>query len=354
MSRERGAVVLATVMLLNACGGGKPVATRTVTFAPPADTILTNYVNVPMAAWLGGTTWAVVAGEFNEAAIVDFTSRTVRKLGTRQVEIRNPFGVYAAGDTAWVTDWGLGRATAWTTAGLSAGSFAAVAALRGALPSARDGAGNLYFLVKPVPGRDGRGNRDSAAVVRSGPDMARFDTVARLSPLDLKEIDDETGHRFERRVFSGEDEWGVLGDGTVWVARVYPNQVTWFTRGQEPRKGQKLPDRVIEVASADREHFLLQFPEELRPTAERLPFAPLKPPFENALATPGGQIWLEKSRPAPDTVRSYQVTDQTGRLLHVVVFPSRQGRVIALSDSVALVAEQYKGGVRLMQAQVPR
>jgi hypothetical protein len=353
MGPRRGAVISA-LTLLAACGGGKPAATPIVTFTPPADTILTAYVNVPAAAWLGGTKWAVVAGEFNEAAIVDFTDRTVRKLGTRQVEIRNPFGVYASGDTAWVTDWGLGRATAWTTAGQPAGTVTAAAPLRGALPSARDAAGNLYFLVKPVPGRDGRGNRDSAAVVRSGPAAVRFDTVARLSPLDMKEIDDETGHRFERRVFSGEDEWGVLRDGTVWVARVYPNQITVLTQGREPRKGPKLPDRVIEVASADREHFLLQFPEELRPTAERLPFAPIKPPFENALATPSGRIWLEKSRPAPDTVRSYHVTDQDGRLLHLAVFPSRQGHVIALSDSVALVAEQYKGGVRLMQARVPR
>lgn len=354
MSTWRHAGALAGIALLASCGGGKPPVTPVVQFTPPPDTVLTRYVNVPVAAWLGGTRWAVVASEFNEVAIVDFATRTVRTVGSRQVKIRSPFGVFASGDTAWVADWGLGRVTAWTSGGAPAGSLEAAAALRGALPSASDAAGNLYFLVKAPPGRDGRGNRDSAAVVRSWPDRVRFDTVARLSPLDLAEINDQTGHRFERRVFSGEDEWGVLRDGTVWIARVYRNQVVWLAPGAEPLKSAPLPDRIIEVASADREHFVLQFPEELRPTAERLPFAPLKPPFENAVATPGGQVWLEKSRPATDSVRSYQVTDRQGRLLHVAVLPSRQGHVIALSDSVALVAEQYKGGVRLMQVPLPR
>ena len=55
-----------------ACGSGKAKEVPQVTFAYPSDTVLTRYVNVPGAAWLGDGRWVVVAGEYNEAAIVDF------------------------------------------------------------------------------------------------------------------------------------------------------------------------------------------------------------------------------------------------------------------------------------------
>ena len=346
---------LATVALaLAACGGGQPKEWPQVTFALPPDTVLTRYVNVPSAAALGGGRWVVASPEFNEAAIVDFGTRSVRVLGGKgDAEVRNPYAVFTAGDTAFVADWALRRLTRWSAVGQAAGAVPAPDALRGVLPSARDAAGNYYFLVKPAPGRDGSGNRDSASVVRSPAGFARFDTVARLSPLDVAEVEQRGNRRFERRVFSGEDHWGVLRDGTVWVARVYQNYVLRRTAAGEETRGDRLPDRVIEVTWSDRDHFLLQFPEDQRSTAEQLPWAPLKPPFENALATPGGWVWLEKSRPAVDSVRTYQVVSPAGVLSHLVVYPSRQGHVIALTDSLALVAEQYKEGVRLMQVPIP-
>jgi hypothetical protein len=224
--------------------------------------------------------------------------------------------------------------------------------LRGLLPVAGDGAGQFYFEVKPEI-RGGRGHRDSASVVRASAGFTSFDTVARLSPLDLAEVEDGAGRRFERRVFSGEDAWGVFPGGTVWVARVYRNVIWRRSPTGKLTKGESLPDRVIEVTWSDRDHFVLQFPEDQRSTVELLPWAPLKPPFEHAFGTPSGWIWLEKSRASIDTVRTYQVTTPAGTLSHLVIYPSRQGRVIALTDSLALVAEQYKEGVRLMQVAVP-
>ncbi|HEX9894887.1 MAG TPA: hypothetical protein VGA78_13240, partial [Gemmatimonadales bacterium] len=184
-------------------------------------------------------------------------------------------------------------------------------------------------------------------------DGARFDTAARLSPLDVAEVLERGVRRFERRVFSGQDRWGVLRDGTVWLARVYRNEVTWIEPSGKRLQGPALPDRVIEVSRVDREHWLLQFPEELRSTAERLPYSPIKPPFENGLTTAGGQVWLEKSRPATDSVRTYHVIDRRGELSRVLILPSRQGHIIAVGDTVALVAEQWREGVRLMQVRIP-
>lgn len=344
----------AGTLALAACGGGQPVEYPTAELPLPVDTILTPYVNVPVGAWLGGERWAVVSNEFNEAALVDFATETRRALSGRgDALIQSPFGVFASGDTAWVTDWALHRSTLWTGDGRPAGMMPAPTQLRGALPMARDAAGQQYFELRPEPGRDGRGNRDSASVVRMRAGGARFDTLARLSPLDLAEIEERGVRRFERRVFSGQDRWGVLRDGSVWIARIYRNVVVWIDPSGRQTTGPPLPDRVIEVSRTDREHFVLQFPEELRSTAQRLPYAAIKPPFENGLTAPNGTIWLEKSRPATDSVRHYHLINRAGELVLVLTLPSRQARIIALGDTLALVAEQWKEGVRLMQLRIP-
>ena len=343
--------------LLAACGGEQRVEYTTVDFPIPTDTILTPWVNVPVASWIGGTRWGVVSNDAAEATIVDFATRSRQALGGKrpgQTEIRNPVSIFVSNDTIWVTDWALGRATRWTPRGEAAGEFPAPAELRGALPSARDAAGQLYYEIRPSSGRDGSGNRDSAAIVRQIPGAARFDTVGRLSPLDLAEVSDMAGRRLERRVFSGVDRWGITRDGTLWIARVYQNYLTFLDPAGKRQRGPDLPDRVIEVTATDRDHFISQFPEELRSTAEGLPFAPLKPPFENAITAPDGEVWLEKSRPVVDSTRTYHQVDRQGALKRVLVLPSRQGHLIAVGDTLVLVAEQWREGVRLMQVRIPR
>ncbi len=199
-------------------------------------------------------------------------------------EIRNPSTLFRAGDTLYVGDWGLRRTTLWTLDGQRDRRHSRhPMSLRGALPRARDAAGRFYYEISPRPGPDGLGNRDSAAVVRATPGSTRADTLARLAPVDLAEIVGDAGRRFERRVFSGSDRWGALADGSVWVARVYENRVDWRDPDGEWHRGEPLPDRVLEVTRYDRELFLRKFPPELRNTAEQLPFAAIKPPFEAAL-----------------------------------------------------------------------
>src|SRR6185436_1669012 len=111
-------------------------------------------------------------------------------------------------------------------------------ALGGALPQGRDAEDRSYVELAP-PARPGGGtNRDSAAVVRASAAFDRVDTVARLAPLDMATVVNEQGRRFERRVFSGNDRWGVLADGSIWVARVYQNRVDWRSPNGTWQKGE--------------------------------------------------------------------------------------------------------------------
>ena len=336
---------LPLALALSGCGESAPPA-PVVELHPTADTIATGFAETPGAAWLGGSRWAVVAPLDVTVALLDFTTHRSTALG-RPGEIKNPAQVFMAGDSLYVGDWGLRRTSIWRLDGHLVRSIPAAAVARGALPEGRDEAGRFYLELAPPPGADGSGNRDSAAVVLADPGITRLDTLARLAPLDVAEVIGDAGRRFERRVFSGTDPWGVLADGSLWVARVYHNRVDVRSPDGRWTKGQPLPDRVLEVTHYDRELFFRKFPPELRATAERLPFAPVKPPFEAAFTDPAGDIWLEKSRAPADSSRRYHVTDRRGRLLREIRVPG-PGRILAVGDRTALVAERVREGTRFV------
>jgi hypothetical protein len=335
--------------LAAACGPPKATAVA-VELSPAGDTVLTTYTEVTEAAWVGGARWAVLAPSDNAVGIVDFTGRRLSPLGPKQ--LRNPSSVYFAADTLYVGDWGLRALTLWTPQGRQVRSISASQLARGSLPHARDASGRFYLDLYPRAGPDGSGNRDSAAVVRLDATLSRGDTIARLAPLDIAEVMGDAGRRFERRIFSGIDRWGVLQDGSLWVARVYQNRVDWRAPNGKWTRGQALPDRVLEVTRYDRELFLRKFPPELRATAQDLPFAALKPPFENGLTQSPGQVWLEKSRAPADSSRRYHVVNREGKLIREVGVRG-QGRILALTASRALIAEPTPSGVRLLSIHLP-
>jgi hypothetical protein len=348
-SRSRLAT-FALALVLGGCGESAPPP-PVVELHPTTDTIATGFAETVGAAWLGGARWAVVAPLDVTVSVLDFGSHRSAPLG-KTGEIKNPAQVFVAGDTLYVGDWGLRRTSLWTLQGRLVRAVPAAAVARGALPEARDDAGRFYLELAAPAGSDGSGNRDSAAVAVADATITRVDTVARLAPLDMAEVMGESGRRFERRVFSGSDHWGALADGTLWVARVYHNRVD--VRSPEGRwtEGQSLPDRVLEVTRYDRELFYRKFPPELRATAERLPFAPIKPPFEAAFADPAGEVWLEKSRAPADSSRRYHVVDRRGRLLREIRVPG-PGRILAVGDRSALVAERVSDGTRFVLFQLP-
>lgn len=357
MNRRNGWVAVAVAGLgIAGCGSGAPSrrAETVVAEALPvaADTIVVPWVNIPEAAALGGRRWVVVGADHDAAVFVDFATRKTEPIGPAAPgELVKPFATFAIADSAVIGDWSKGRLTIWSPDGKLVRAVPAPPATRGVLPRARDAAGNYYFEIPPVAGPDGSGLRDSAAVVRSDPGLAKFDTVARLAPLDIAEVTEQRGKRYERLVFSGNDWWGVRPDGRVWIARVRRNEVSTVT-GTKEKKGERLPDPVLEVTRVDREQYVQTFPTELRPMAEKLQYAPLKPPFERAFGSTDGAVWLRKTKTAIDSVRRYHLVDTTGSLSRVFTTVGR-GVIIAATGERALLAEQFKDGVRLMEIRLP-
>lgn len=342
--------ILVATGLVAACGE-KPPPAPVLTLGPTADTIPTTLSEITAGIWLSGDRWALLAAPDERVAVVDAGARSVTPLGGPR-ELRNPSTLFRTGDTLYVGDWGLRRTSRWTLDGRFAGGVPASDAVRGVLPRARDAAGQFYFELTPRPGADGGGNRDSAAVVRAGPPLDRTDTIARLAPLDIAEVRGDAGRRFERRIFSGADQWGALPDGSLWVGRVYDNRVDWRDASGTWTRGEPLPDRVLEVTRYDRELFLRRFPPELRGTAQQLPFAAVKPPFEAGLTSPDGEVWLEKSRAPVDSSRRYHLVDRRGRLRAEIRVPG-SGRIIAVAPGSVLVAEPSRHGARLLRFARP-
>ena len=317
-----------------------------------ADTVVIGWPQIPEAAWLGGQVWVVVGADQDAVMVIDFAAKTATQLGgPKHLELAKPFGVFAVGDTAFVADWGKQRTSLWTASGTQVGSLPGPAQTRGVLPKARDAAGQLYFEIPPLAGPDGSGLRDSAMIVRANAALTVFDTVARLTPLDVAEIAEQRGHRFAPLIFSGNDWWGVRPDGRIWVARIRQNQVATIASGKE-RQGERLPDPVREVTRADRQQFINGYPEELRPVAEKLPYAPFHANFERGFASADGLVWLRKAKPALDSVRRYQVVDTAGTLRRVFTTLGN-GLIVAASPRAALLVEQFKGGLRLMELRIP-
>lgn len=331
-----------------ACSEPAPAPSALLTLT--GDTLRVPFAEVTSGAWLGGDRYAVISPADEQVALVDFASGRVTMLGAGTRELQHPSGLFALTDTLYVSDWGKRRVTAWTADGRMVRAIPASDVARGGLPQSIDGQGRLYYELAPAARRDGSGNRDSAAVLRAASGAAA-DTVARLAPLDIAEVAGEQGRRFERRVFSGDDEWGVLPDASLWVARTYQNRVDWIDAAGSLRRGAQLTDRVLEVTRTDRERFIAQFPRELRASAERLPFSPIKPPFVRGMTGADGHVWLEKSRWVNDTAQLYHEVGRDGSLIREVRVPG-WGRIVAVTPVTALLVFPDSAGFRVMR--VPR
>ncbi len=317
------------------------------------DTVLTPFGQVPVAVAMDRDRWLVVAPDWDAAVVVDFSTGTHSPLGGGPgVDYQRPVDVFAAGDSIYLADWGMRRLTAWTRDGNLAGVVPLPARVGALFPKARDGSGWFYFERPLLAGPEGAGLRDSTAVFRARLDSEAVDTVLQLAPPDVLEVTRENRTRLERAIFGGQDRWGVLPSGELWVARLLRNRVTWIRTDGRRITGRGLPDPVWEVTDYDRESFLAQFPPDLRSTASGLPFALVKPPVERAFTGADNNIWLEKTKQGLDSLRRMHVVDSVGNLARVLVIPTK-GNIIAVGDSVLLVAEQWREGVRLLRVRTP-
>ncbi|HEY3933339.1 MAG TPA: hypothetical protein VGL65_01840 [Gemmatimonadales bacterium] len=333
-----------------ACSPPKPPPSIAV--AATVDTLVVPAVGVATAVPQSAGRWVLLAPIDNQLFVVDFDAKSVTRVpGITSADVPHPITLIGSGDTIIVGDWGLRRFTAWAS-GQRLAAWPAPDALHGALPRARDAAGQWYFQLSPDAKIDGSGLLDSSVVVRGDPQLTKFDTLTRLSPPELVQVAGVDGEHWQRRVLGGDDAWGVLPNGTLWVARVFQNQIEWHHPGaKKVLRSPMLPDPVLTVTPMDRELWARHFPEDQRADARLLPNVATKPPFEHVFVTPDHRMWLAKSDTALSPVRHFQVVDSSG-VLDVVTVPSR-GFALGVDGNYILMGEEFPGGIRLLRYPVP-
>ncbi len=239
---------------------------------------------------------------------------------------------HLAGDTIALVDFSALRTTLWTEGGKPL-RVLSIQRVSGSAPVLLyDTVGHGYkvdyqaVLGGGEPGRTVR--PDSIPVLRLTLSGSSVDTVAQLSSPEYGDAIFGEEVQQAAKVFAPNDFFGVLGDGTGWVARARLNRVDWraadgrWTRG-EPREYTRVP-----VTAADKERVLAQvrqqgkqfgMPQDLRVV---YPFAETKPPFENAIGRPNGEVWLQRPRASENAPLTYDVWNRKGKWSREVTLPA--------------------------------
>lgn len=285
---------------------------------------------------------------------VDTLGRRVDSLGAGAPagEYRFPGWVaHLAGDTVALVDFGAIRTTRWNERGRPI-DVLPISPVSGQTPVLLyDTVGHGYkvdyqaILGGGDPGRSLR--PDSIPVLRIALRSGVVDTIAQLAAPEYGDASFGDQVQQAAKVFAPNDHFGVLPDGTAWVARGHGNQVDWRAPTGAWRRGQARKYTKLPVTQTDKDRVLAQVREQGKqfgmPQDLRIdyPFAETKPPFDFALGRPNGEIWLQRPRAREDAALVYDVVDRQGKWSREVTFPA--GATLAGFGADGVVYGSIKG-----------
>jgi hypothetical protein len=272
----------------------------------------------------------------------DLASGKIDTLGTRADSLppESPASVYRfpgwvahlRGDTVALVDFGAIRTTLWSEDGRAL-EVLPIAPVAGATPVLLyDTVGHGYKIDYQAVlggGEPGQVVRpDSIPVLRIVLRSGATDTIAFLAAPEYGEATFGTQTQTVAKVFGPNDFFGVLADGTAWVARGRENRVDWRSPSGAWTRGKARRYTPVAVTQDDRDRVVAQVREQGRQhglpdgLAISYPFAEQKPPFDYALGRGDGEVWLQRSRARQDEAMHYDVFDRGGAWKREVVFPA--------------------------------
>jgi hypothetical protein len=169
---------------------------------------------------------------------------------------------------------------------------------------------------------------DSVPVLRIDIRGGKVDTVANLAAPAFGRAKFGEQVQEAATVFAPNDFFGVLANGSAWVARGKENRVDWRSPEGAWSRGASRKFDALPVTQADRERVLAQVRQQGKQygmpqtLAIEYPFAATKPPFDFALGRPNGEVWLQRPRAAETEPLVYDVYDREGAWRRQVMFPA--------------------------------
>jgi hypothetical protein len=263
---------------------------------------------------------------------------------------------HLAGDTVALVDFSTIRTTLWDESGKPLGVL-----------SIREVAGNTPILLYDTVGHGykidyqallgggepGRTLRpDSTPVLRFTLSGGAVDTVALLAAPEYGDAVFGEQVQEAAKVFAPNDFFGVLPDGTAWIARARENRVDWRSPDGTWSRGESHQYTAMPVTQADKDRVLAQvrehgkqfgMPQDL-PIS--YPFAETKPPFDFALGRPQGEVWLQRPRSQEDAPLVYDVFDRKGVWQREVAFPKGATLAGFGSGNVVYASIRNKDGTK--------
>ena len=218
-------------------------------------------------------------------------------------------------------------------------------------PRAVDAQGRIYFDLAGImsPWTADLVRQGRAPILRLDPTTHRMDTVGMVGfppTLPATTGAGEVRVQIGGNAYQPRDAWAVTPEGRVGIVRTTPYRVDWL--GVRPVTGPEVAYRPVPVGDAEKNAWADQVANRgmmvavdngrrstrraPRPDISRTEFPAVMPPFSGTpIAAPNGELWVERSRPARQTTRTYDIFDAQGRLARQAVFPAGH-RVLAIGD----------------------
>lgn len=340
MVRSRAALPAALLLLLAGCGGSpatpvtvldQPEFTLDHTFKQVSNVVELRDGRLALAD-LKDKTFQFVNPATGETSLVGEHSDTLKKDDPAPGKHRYPgYVLHFAGDTLGLVDFGAQRTTLWNEKGEFLGVMSGGGVGGYNQPLSYDAKRVGYKEdVRSVLGGLEPGQElefDSLSVIRIAPGDTVADTVARLKLPTWGRGQFGQQQKIVSTIFSGRDLFGVLPDGSMWVARASNNAVDWRAPDGSWSRGPSRSFTKIAVPQDEKDDFLVKLRGQMAqmgaPAGIELsyPFADEKPPFLAGQTNPAGEVWLQRSRAWGDSIPVWDVVGRDGKQLRTIQLP---------------------------------
>jgi hypothetical protein len=196
--------------------------------------------------------------------------------------------------------------------------------------------------------------KDSLPVLRLKLSGGTVDTVARLSVPEFGEALFGPQRQTVAQIFGPTDIFGVLPDGTIWVARARTMSVDWRTPDGTWTTGPAHSYARVAVTDADKKRVMDRLHARGLPSNVEVtfPFAKTKPSFEAGIGRPGGEVWLQLSRADEADPMTYAVIGKDGTMQRTVTAPPGVG-ITSVSSQYAYGALKTEEKRELVRLAIP-
>jgi hypothetical protein len=307
----------------------------------------------------------VVADNLEQSvAMIDLASGTTTPIG-RHGEGPSEYGMPgplfpAQGDTTYMLDMGNRRLLVITPDGQIASAtipFPQTAGIPIILPRGADNQGRIYFDLGGIaaPGLQEAAQRGAAPLIRWDRASDKFDTLATvhfppMQPAGQGQVRISIGGG----AYQPRDDWSVLPNGRVGLARATDYHVEWLG-GPQPVVGPVVTYDPVKVGTDEKNAWADQMASRgmvvqmvngqrrtgrpPRPDISKMEWPDVMPPFTGraVIAAPNGTLWVRRAQAAKATNALYDVFDASGRRVQQVVLTGNR-EVLGFGPGVVFVS----------------